>query len=156
MSRGNLRWRHRAAAWEGKRLFVGTRNAVIAFLGSRNLDVYFAECHVLREQRVLRTLHGYHRVGLSIVPVDVNGCTSIPLNHRYPAGSSAHAFSPFRPHDGLPPPNIVSGGSSRYVCGMAAVEQGVAAPNTEDEMQALFVPATSRFCGRSFRAVTIH
>lgn len=33
---------------------------------------------------------------------------------RYPAGPIAHSFSPFRPHDGLPPPNAVSG-SSRCV-----------------------------------------
>ncbi|CAN0113390.1 unnamed protein product [Ectocarpus sp. 6 AP-2014] len=36
----------------------------------------------------------------------------------YPTGSIAHSFSPFRPHDGLPPPNAVSGSSrSGVFCG---------------------------------------
>lgn len=33
---------------------------------------------------------------------------------RYPTGSAAQSFSPFRPHDSLPPPSVVPGASSRY------------------------------------------
>ncbi|CAN0497080.1 unnamed protein product, partial [Ectocarpus sp. 12 AP-2014] len=47
----------------------------------------------------------------------------------YPTGPIAHSFSPFRPHDGLPPPTAVSGSLRN---GVFCVDRGGKIPGGDE------------------------